>query len=232
MPRTIDTGLTRPLHIDAPSPALDAELVATFDAIYRDAAGDPSAIPWHREGPNAPLVWWLNHEAPGLVRPGGRVAVVGCGLGDDVAEIESRGYDVVGLDVSSAAIEWARTRHPSCAERFLVADALSPPTRLRSRFDLVVEVYTLQSLPVSLREPAMVGIASLMRPHGTLLVICRGRGDDEPLVVGQGPPYPLSRAELESLATSQGLSPLREIEEFVDGGSPPRRRLRVALRRA
>ncbi len=231
MPRGVNSGLSAPVRVDVSHPALDGEIVDSFESVYRGAGGDASRVPWHRDGANAPLVWWLNHEAPGLVRPGGRVAVVGCGLGDDVAEIEGRGYDVVGFDVSSAAIEWARSRHPSCAERFVVGDALSPPTRLRSRFDLVVEAYTLQSLPVALREPALVGIASLMRPHGALLVICRGRGEDEALDAGQGPPYPISRGELESLATSQGLAPIREIEEFIDGESPARRRLRVALRR-
>jgi SAM-dependent methyltransferase len=232
MTRTIDAGLTKPVRVESAVPTMDADLVAAFDAAYRNAAGNASAVPWHRDGPNAPLVWWQNHEAPGLVRPGGRVAVVGCGLGDDVAEIEGRGYDVVGLDVSSTAIEWARTRHAACADRFVIADTMSPPSRLRARFDLVVEVYTLQSLPISLREPALVGVASLMKPHGTLLVICRGRCESEPCDAGKGPPYPISRPELEDLAARQGLSPLREIEEFMDGETPQKRRLRVALRRA
>ena len=41
------------------------------------------------------------------MRRGSRV-VVGCGLGDDVAELLSRGYDAVGFDVSPTAIGWAR----------------------------------------------------------------------------------------------------------------------------
>lgn len=234
MPRIIESGHapSPPVRVDVQAPALDGEIIEAFEAVYRSADGATSAIPWHRDGANAPLVWWLNHDAPGLVRPGGRVVVVGCGLGDDVAEIQARGYDVMGFDVSTTAIEWARRRHAQCADRLVTADALSPPSRLRARFDLVVEAYTLQSLPVSLREPALVGIASLMKPHGTLLVICRARADDEPLSMSDGPPHPLSRSELEALVSRQSLSPVREIEEFTDEGSPTRRRLRVALKRS
>lgn len=207
------------------------EIARHFDAIYHEAQGDPARVPWHRDGPNPPLVSWLNAEAPHLVRTGASAIVVGCGLGDDVAELASRGYDASGFDLSPCAAEWARRRHHDIAESFFCADLLGLPSHLRARFDLVVEVYTIQSLPPALRPAAVAAVASLMRPKGTLLVVCRGRDEHEPLDEAAEPPYPLTVSELTSLAARQGLSPTRDIDDFQDDEAPPRRRLRAAFRR-
>lgn len=214
---------------DAPQTA-HAELAEQFDAVYRKADGDPALIPWQRRGPNPPLVAWLNTDAHALVRPGACVVVVGCGLGDDVAEIASRGYDVVGFDICPSAIAWAKRRHPDLADSFLVADAIAPSNTLQRRFDLVVEIDTLQTLPVAMRTDAAAGIASLIRPHGTLLTICRGRDDDEPIDQSIDPPYPLSPTELLTLMEANGLAPTRPLDDFFDDEDPPVRRLRAASR--
>src|SRR5690349_11117782 len=80
------------------------------EEVYRAAAGDMAKVPWADARPSPALVSWLNSEAPGRVRPGSRACVIGCGLGDDVAELTNRGYDAFGFDVSPTAIEWARKR--------------------------------------------------------------------------------------------------------------------------
>ena len=54
-----------------------------FEAIYATAGGDASRIPWSDGIPNPALVTWLDTVGPSLVRCGARVAVVGCGLGED-----------------------------------------------------------------------------------------------------------------------------------------------------
>jgi predicted TPR repeat methyltransferase len=157
--------------------------------------------------------------------------VIGCGLGDDVCELALRGYDVLGFDVSSSAIDWCKRRHPDLVDRFTQADLLNIPGRLKRRFDLVVEVYTVQSLPVGLRDAAVAGAASLLRPHGTMLVTCRGRDENEPADPGAGPPHALSGRELAALMARHGLSPTRSIDDFLDDEQPPKRRLRGAFRR-
>lgn len=207
------------------------EVASTFEGVYQEACGDACRVPWHRDGANPPLVSWLNAEAPGMVRPGASAAVIGCGLGDDVCELAARGYDVLGFDVSASAVDWCKRRHPDLVDRFVQADLLSLPARLWRRFDLVVEVYTLQSLPVRLRDAAVAGAASLLRPHGTLLVACRGRIEGEPLDEGSGPPYPLTARELVALMGRNGLSPTRAVDDFHDDESPPKHRLRGAFRR-
>jgi hypothetical protein len=57
-------------------------------------------------------------------------------------------------------------------------------------------------------------------------VICRGRDAQEP---AQGPPYPLTRAELRRLEAA-GLEE-REALELMDTESPPVRRFRLLFRR-
>lgn len=222
-------GLRDPLTIAAPPEP--REVAGLFEGIYREAAGDALRIPWHRDGANPPLVSWLNAEAPSIVRPGASAVVIGCGLGDDVCELAVRGYDVLGFDVSASAVDWAKRRHADLVDRFTQADLFNIPSRLKRRFDLVVEVYTIQSLPVALRDAALEGAASLMRPHGTMLVTCRGRNEDEPIDESSGPPYPLTSRELIALMSRNGLTPVRAVDDFFDDEQPPKHRLRGAFRR-
>lgn len=63
----------------------------------------------------------------------------------------------------------------------------------------MVEVYTVQALPVSLRPGATTGVGSLVAPGGTLLAIYSARQVGEP--VPAGPPWPLDRTEIAAFAT-------------------------------
>lgn len=232
---TITRG--KPVEVDASGAAVapaTADPVAWaryFDDVYRTAGGVLSNCRWASDHANDAVIAWMNAEAPSEVRPGARAIVVGCGLGHDVTEIAARGYDAVGFDVSPTAIEWARRLHPHYADRFEVADLFRlPPDTLR-RFDLVVEACTLQALHPSLREKAAAAIVSLMRPHGCLLVMCRGREEGELLENVEGPPFPLTPSELCGLFEAHGLHPTRPVDDFYDDEDPPKHRLRAAFRR-
>lgn len=233
MPSLLHTPVVRadPFSAGPPTPPTGPDREAWnrfFDDLYRSAGQETVRIPWADGRPNPAMVAWLNAEAPGLLRPGATVAVVGCGLGDDAAELEARGYDVLGFDVSPRAVEWARQLHPTLGERLIVADLLELPPRLLRRFDLVVEIYTLQSLHPDLRPAAAAAVASLARPRGAVLAICRGRDESEPL---EGPPFPLTVRELTELMQAQGLAPAHAIDDFLDDQAPPQRRLRGLFRR-
>ena len=214
----------------APPPGPDAVAWSRwFEDLYHDAAGDLSRIPWGDGRPSPSLQAWLNTEAPSLVRPGATACIVGCGLGDDVQELAARGYDVLGFDVSPSAVQWARTRHPDIADRFVVADLFSLPGSLPRRWDLVVEISTLQALHPDLRATAAAGIASLARPRGMVLTICRGRDEDQPLP--DAPPFALTPRELTDLFAPHALIPTRSIDDYQDDEAPPVRRLRCAFKR-
>lgn len=149
-----------------------------------------------------------------MVRPGATAAVIGCGLGDDVAELCCRGYDVTGFDVAPHAIEWAKKRHPAQADKLVAADLLDLPSRMLRRFDLVVEAYTLEWIEPSRRQEAAAAIVSLARPHGTVIAIAHGRDDDEP-VPGE-PPHALSSLELTTLFAAQDMHATRPVDDFQD----------------
>jgi len=220
-----------PAAMIAPPPAADpAAWAAFYDEIYRDAAGDIAQIRWADGRPNPALQAWLNDQAPELVRPGASAVVVGCGLGDDARELAGRGYEVTAFDVSPVAIDWARRRHPDISDRFTAADLFSLPQSLLRRADLVVEIYTIQSMHPDLRRRAAAAIASLARPRGAVLTICRARDESEPLAAQ--PPFALCKRELLDLMSLQGLSPCGAVQEFTDAGDPPARRILAAFRRS
>lgn len=219
-----------PLVIPSARSRAAAELAERYEHLYVTASGDPTCLPWHF-GVNHALIDWLNAEAPGLVRPGARTVVVGCGLGDDVVELAGRGYDACGFDVSPTCVEWARRRFPDHAERFFAGDVLSPPVRLRARFDLVVEAFTIQSVWPSVREEAFGGVACLAKPHGVVLTLARARDEDTPLEECECAPYPLCRSELLERMAALGFSPVHGPDHCMDDHDPPQACLRAAFRR-
>jgi SAM-dependent methyltransferase len=77
---------------------------------------------------------------------------------------------------------------------YRVADALALPEEWNSGFDLIVEIYTLQTLPEEgLRAQVAANLARCLAPEGSLLVICGGRDEaDDPGAM----PWPLTRREL------------------------------------
>ncbi len=181
-----------------------------FDALYRGAGGDAARIPWADLRPHPELVSWLD-QAGDLT--GARVVCVGCGLGDDAEEVARRGARTTAFDVSVAAVDWCRRRFPGSHVDYRVADLLALPPDWRRSFDLVVEIYTIQSLPLALRERAIAAVSDLVKPGGRAFVVCRGRDDDAP---PSGPPWPLSRRELAAF----GAAGLREAS-FEDWHEPP-----------
>lgn len=223
------TTLTEPRTVMGGTGSVGAAL---HESVYRQAAGDIKKVPWARGKANPMLVAWLNAEATGMVRPGARAVVVGCGLGDDVIELVNRGYDATGFDVSPTAIEWARKRFPDHGAEFVVGDLLSLPSRFRHRFDLVVECNTLQSVDPGLREGAATAIAQLTCPRGLVLAIARGRDEGELLEQVQGPPWPLTPGEFAGLFEASGMQPVKAIDDFQDEQAPPVRRLRGAFTHA
>ena len=108
---------------------------------------------------------------------------------------------------------------------YLQADLLAPPAQWRQAFDLVLESMTVQSLPAQVRPAAIAAVPQFVAPGGTLLVIAAAREPDEPV---DGPPWPLTRAEIDAFAADglepAGIEDLPATDEFV-------RRWRAEFRR-
>lgn len=195
-----------------------------FDALYAEAGGNPSKIPWADLEPNPNFVGWL--EKHPLDGAGKKAIVVGCGLGDDSEELARFNFQVTAFDISPKAIEWAKKIHPETKVNYLVADLFDLPDEFKGAFDFVPEVYTVQALPLDLRDKAIKAIAELVAPNGELLFV--GRGGDEGETT-ETPPFPLRKSELDKFVRC-GLNEV-EFEDYYDANEPPTRRFRVFYRR-
>ncbi len=121
-------------------------------------------------------------ELTGL-EPGARVLDVGCGPGRHAIELASRGYEVVGVDISATFVDLATEeaqRRELDNVRFEVADARA--LTFADEFDLVISLCqgafgltagpgtATPSLSVELDEPVLAGMAAALVDGGTVAV--------------------------------------------------------------
>lgn len=167
-----------------------------FEELYSTSAGDNEAIPWADLEPNRYFADWAGSR--GLEGSGRSALVVGCGLGDDAALLNDLGFRVTAFDISHTAIEWARRIYGGRGIDFEVGDLLHPPQAWIGAFEFVLEIYTIQPLPIEMRSEVMDSIASFVADGGELVVVSRGRDEDSELAEL---PWPISREELEQFKT-------------------------------
>lgn len=192
-----------------------------FDTVYATANGDADNIPWANLQPHPVALAWL--EAHKIEGAGKSALVVGCGLGDDAQELARRGFQVTAFDVSPHAIAWCKQRFPTSSVEYQTADLFATPTTWRQAFDFVLEIYTIQALPIARRSQAIANVANFVAPGGQVLIVCRGRDpQDDPGAM----PWPLTHAELAECEQSG----LHEIS-FEDVRNEDERHFRVAYER-
>ena len=195
--------------------------IGWFEQLYAEAARGRAVIPWDRGGPHPLLVEWAEMQpAPA---PGQRALVVGSGPGSDAAFLAGLGWMVTGFDIAPSAVAAARYRFADTMIDFQVADVLDPPSGWTEAFDLVLESYTVQALPVALRPKVVSRVRRFVAPAGRLLVLAAA----EDTHIEAGPPWPLTRADVESFA-SEGLETVR-IEDLRTANV---RRWRAEFRRS
>jgi len=188
--------------------------IGWFEALYKEAAGNTDVVPWADLEPNKFFKTWA--EETGLTGNGKKALVVGCGLGDDAKYLNDLGFKVTAFDISPSAIEWAKRLYGDSDIQFEVADLFQPYRGWLSGFDFVLEVYTIQPLPMEMRPGVIDAIAAFVAKNGRLLVVNRGREDDEKPVEL---PWPLSRHDL-SRFEENGLKQIR-FEIMMDGEEEP-----------
>jgi len=154
-------------------------------------------IPWADLEPNAYFKQWA--EKNGIKGEDRKALVVGCGLGDDANYLNDLGFEVTAFDLSPTAIEWAKKLYDDDAIQFEVMNLFEPPRGWIGAFDFVLEIYTIQPLPIEMREDAIDAVARFVKDRGELVVVTRGREDDEPL---DQVPWPLSRKDLSRFQVS------------------------------
>jgi SAM-dependent methyltransferase len=170
-----------------------------FENLYAAAAEGEAVVPWDRGTAHQLLVDWINESEPDGT--GKTALIVGAGTGWDAELVVDRGYDTTAFDISPSAIETAHRNHPDSKAHYMVADLLNPPADWHRAFDLVVEIYTVQALPIPLQPDAVKHVTELVGPGGTLLVIAAARPDNQPDTDTHGPPWPLTRTTIQSFTT-------------------------------
>ncbi|WP_300679241.1 phospholipase D-like domain-containing protein [Nocardioides sp.] len=192
-----------------------------FEPLYRAAAEGTATVPWADLAPNPLLTSWT-----GLADlPPGTAVVVGCGYGDDAEWLAAQGWHVTAFDLSPTAIEACRARFPDSTVDYRVVDLLDSESL--GRFDLVVEIYTVQVLPPLSTERASAVSALRHLTGRDLLVIARGRDEaDDPGSM----PWPLTPTEMTMFG--QGGVRTVTIEDLPDPVEPAVRRLRGHFRRS
>jgi SAM-dependent methyltransferase len=117
--------------------------------------------------------------------------IPGCGRGYELAYLSEAGWDARAIDFSPAAVASARANAGTWGQRIVQADFFTyePPHPL----DLVYERAFLCALPPAMRPQMAARWAALLPQGGTLAGYFYF--DDAP----KGPPFGISRAELEAL---------------------------------
>jgi SAM-dependent methyltransferase len=181
-----------------------------FEAIYTEAEAGASTPPWDYGAARPQLVEWA--EAQRLAGDGRQAMVVGCGHGADAEFLSLLGFRTTAFDFAPTAIAGARRKHPNTRVRYLVADVLDLPSQWHGRFDLVVESLTVQSIPPEHHMVAARNIAGLVASEGTLVVLATTREESSDVT---GPPWPLTRSEVEAFASGDLV--LRRLERIENG---------------
>ena len=175
--------------------------------------------PWDQGKPSPPLMAEIKR------RPvSGRVLVIGCGAGHDVAALAGLGLDVTGLGIAPTAIAKARANYPRHAERFVLGDLFKLPSALRGAFDVVVEHTCLSALPPEQRPLYAASVRAALKPDGQIIGVWFIKPDLDP---GEtGPPFPLPVAELDALFAGN----FEIVTDYVPGNSFPQRAYRERVR--
>jgi SAM-dependent methyltransferase len=149
-----------------------ADAGSWWDGFYADRS---KPVPFFVPKPDENLVSYLDR---GLVTPG-RALDLGCGPGRNALHLASLGFEVDAVDLSPAAIAWARERaHERAADiRFVCGDAFSlPDTGLSGPYDLIYDSGCFHHLPPHRRVSYLALLERHLAPGGRFGIVCFADG--------------------------------------------------------
>ncbi len=179
--------------------------------------------PWEKGQPHPALVDYLAAEGP---LPG-EIFVPGCGSGHDVRALSTAENHVVGVDIAPRAIAKASNRSPVAGEEYFCADLFALPARFEGSFDWVFEHTCFCAIDPSRRTDYVKAIVRLLPPGGRMLAIFFLNPDHQE----DGPPYRVSREELEDFFGSYFTVEKEWVPERTHPGREGRELMRIMQRK-
>ena len=164
--------------------AQDSSKADFWDSRYRD-----QVTPW-----DAGKVPALLQRYADNITPGARILIPGCGSAHEAAYLARRGFDVLAIDFSEAAIEAARKNLAGLEHHLRVADFFD--FDVGKPYDVIYERAFLCALPPRIWPQYGPRMAHLLRPGGELAGF---------FFLGQterGPPFGMTSEALRGLLES------------------------------
>lgn len=154
-----------------------------------------------------------------------RILVPGCGYGHDVVLLARHGYEVVAVDFAPEPLDWLmeQLQREGLTAQLLCEDLFELPRRLKEPVDAVWEYTCYCAIAPQRRGEYFAVIERVLRAQGWLIGLFFPVSS-EPST--DGPPFPVSRAEVLALGQQQGLKLRRWL---VPQSSHPARRGREEL---
>jgi methyl halide transferase len=137
----------------------------SWEQRYRE--GD---APWNLGYPTPPL---LNLLTSAQAPPPGKIAVLGCGSGQDALAFAAAGFEVVGFDFATSAIDHAQATAQArqLKAQFFVRNIFELEPAFAHAFDYVLEHTCFCAIEPGLRSQYTRVVKTLLRPQGQLIAL-------------------------------------------------------------
>ena len=148
--------------------------------------------PWEKGRAHPALLDFLEANGP----LAGEIFVPGCGFGHDVRALSGKENRVLGIDLAPFAMARAKSFPTAWREEYLLADLFAlPAAEWNNHFDIIFEHTCFCAIDPALRSRYVETVVRLLKPSGKLIAIFFLNPDHDE----DGPPFGVSRAELEEL---------------------------------
>ena len=139
-----------------------------MDRIYKNMPLEK--IPWNSETPPEALVELVES---GKVKPC-KAIDLGCGAGNYAIYLAGRGFEVIGIDNSPAAIRIAQenANKKGVTGTFLVADVLGDLDEVKETFDFAYDWELLHHIFPEKRKKYVENVRRILNPGGKYFSVC------------------------------------------------------------
>jgi ubiquinone/menaquinone biosynthesis C-methylase UbiE len=102
----------------------------------------------------------------------GRLLELGCGAGNTSIWLAHQGYEVIGVDIAPAAVEWAmnKVQHEKVSAKFLIGNVLDLEFFDDNEFDFVYDGHCFHCIIGDDRSLFLAEAMRVLRPGGFLLI--------------------------------------------------------------